>query len=491
VTILDWIVVVAYMVGMLAIGGFYARRSTTSEDYLLGGRRIGAISVGLSLFASLLSTLSYLAKPGEVIEHGPMIAAQLLGYPLVYFIVGYGLIPFFMKQPMTSAYEILETRFGLATRLLGSTIFLAIRLAWMGIVIFVTTDKILVPLAKLPPTATPYVCALMGFATVSYTSLGGLRAVVVSDVLQTLILLGGATTTLVVVTLRMGGVAAWWPTEWPEHWDTFQIGIDMEARVTVLAAAIAGLIWWICTAGSDQMAVQRYLATRNPRAARSALRMSLIASTMSFVLLGFVGVALMGYFKMHTDLLPAGASIDSNSDGLFPHFIVLGLPPGVTGLVIAGLLAAAMSSLSSGISSACSVIAVDFFDRLGPTLVNEAQHVRRTKLISWTVGTLAVLLSAAVGFIEGNLLEVSFKAANLLTAPLFMLFFMAFFIPWATWLGAFAAVAASTLAAVWVAYFNLLDLSFIWILPVSFVVGILVGPLVSLIPMPAANSRDY
>jgi len=111
-TPLDWIVIALYALGMLAVGWYYARRTSTTDDYLLGGRTMSPWKVGLSLFATLLSTLTYLALPGEMIKYGPMVLSQLVSMPFVALVVGWLLIPFIMRQRVTSAYEILESRFG-------------------------------------------------------------------------------------------------------------------------------------------------------------------------------------------------------------------------------------------------------------------------------------------------------------------------------------------------------------------------------------------
>lgn len=230
-TAYDWTVIVAYGVGLLAVGWYYARRTRTTEDYLLGGRSMRAGSVGLSLFATLLSTITYLAIPGEMIKHGPVILWSIAAIPIAYVVVGYLLIPPFMKLKVTSAYEILEVRLGVRIRLLGSVIFLMTRLLWMALIIYLTSDKIVVPIFgwseniiiplfgestwELSPTTC--VAVIIGLVTVVYTSMGGLRAVVFTDVVQSFILLGGAILAITVITVKMGGFS-WWPTEWATNW---------------------------------------------------------------------------------------------------------------------------------------------------------------------------------------------------------------------------------------------------------------------------------
>lgn len=144
--ILDWIVIIAYALGMLAIGKFYGRQNKTTEDYMLGDRRMSPFAVGLSLFATLTSALSYLAVPGEMIKHGPMQMTQFISFPLIGIVVGWGMIPFIMRENVTSAYELLEKRFGVSVRLVGASMFLLMRFAWMATILFATSDKVLAPM---------------------------------------------------------------------------------------------------------------------------------------------------------------------------------------------------------------------------------------------------------------------------------------------------------------------------------------------------------
>ena len=485
---LDWLVIAVYAVGMLAVGWYYSRRTVTTEDYLLGGRKMRPLSVGLSLFATLLSTISYLAWPSETISDGPLfMMGAIASYPFIYVVTGWFLIPFIMKLKVTSAYEILESRLGPAVRVLGSFLFLALRLAWMAVIIFATSDKVLVTLMGWPSSATPYVCIVLGAITVIYTSMGGLRAVVFTDVVQTLILFGGAILTLVLVTVYMGGVSAWWPTEWLAHWPKPVWGYQPGVRITFFGGFLATFTWYICTSGSDQMAIQRYLATRDVKAARFVLGTSLVASTLVTVIMISVGLAIHAYFLVNPHLLPDGQTMLSDADEVFPRFIAIGMPVGVSGLVVAGLLAAAMSSLSSGINSSCSVITVDFIDRFRRRRTSETDHVRLAKYVSVVVGVVVVALSSGVGMVQGNLLEVAFKVVNLLTAPLFGLFFMAMFVRWATGpgtlVGAFFGLVVVVTISFWKDFTGNVGIGFLWAMPLSLLVQVVVGMLVSLVPI--------
>jgi SSS family solute:Na+ symporter len=486
-SVLDWTVIGLYAMGMLAVGWYYSRRTATTEDYLLGGRNMKPLNVGLSLFATLLSTISYLAYPGEMIRYGPMILAMIVAYPFVVFVVGWLMIPIFMKLQVTSAYQILEMRLGLGVRLLGSVFFLSLRLLWMAVIIYATTDKVLVPLLGLDSSATPWLCAVLGLITVTYTSMGGLRAVVLTDVVQTVILLGGAILTVVLITVYLGGVGNWWPAEWASHWPEPR-AYDPNQRITFFGIVLATFTWWVCTSGSDQMAIQRYLATRDVKAARNVLITTLGANTLVNLLLTLVGLSLLAYFRMNPHLIPDGQTILSDADQLFPQFIAVALPAGLSGLVVAGLLAAAMSSLSSGVNSSCSVITVDFIDRFRRSKENELDHVRLAKYVSVFVGVAVVLLSAYVGVVQGNLLEVAYKLVNLITAPLFGLFFMALFVRWAKGWATIGGALCGLTVVITISFWRELTgstegISFVWAMPLGLLAQVGVGSLLSLLPV--------
>jgi len=481
---LDWIVIGIYALGMLSIGWYYSRRTKTREQYLLGDRQMKPMMVGLSLFAALISTISYLAMPGEVIKYGPVILAQILSYPLITWVVGWFMIPYFTHLKVTSAYEILDLRLGPSARTVGSSLFLLLRLFWMAVIIYATTAVVMIPLLGWEPWTAPIMGAGMALLAIAYTTMGGLRAAVLTDVIQTGILIGAAIATLVIITINLGGVGAWWPSQWPVYWPPVK-QFDFSERLTVFGVILSTFIWYICTSASDQIAVQRYLSTRNAKAARSMFIISMWANTLVTLVLGAVGLGLLAYFMEFPHLLPDGQTVLGDSDTLFARYIVIGLPAGFSGLVVAGLLACAMSSLAAGVSSTCSVITVDFIDRFRhQDAKKEAGHVSQLRHISMLVGVSVILLSMLVYLVPGNLMEVCFKVVNLLTAPLGGLFFLALYVPWARGFGSLVGVACGVAAAVGVSYWpEQLGISWIWAMPASLAVEVGVGALVSLVPI--------
>jgi solute:Na+ symporter, SSS family len=492
---LDWLVLAAFGIVTVGMGVYYSRQNKNAEDYLLGGRRMSPVMLGLSLFATLVSTLSYLAIPGEMISHGPMMILQVAAHPFVFIIVGYGLIPLLMRQPVTSAYELLEKRLGMSIRLAGASVFLLLRFGWMATILYATSTKVLVPLLDLKSEWAPWaLCIALGFIAASYSSWGGIKAVVTTDALQSITMLAGAVATLVVVTWRMGGVAAWWPSDWPSHWQEPSWGFDPVPRVSFGMLVISTVLWYVCTNGSDQMSIQRFLSTRDAAAARKTLAVSQVTDIIVSILLALTGIAILSFYKMYPPELKAGETLHSIGDQLFPNFILNEMPSGLAGLVMAAILSAALSSLSSGLNSSCAVIEKDFI----PPNIDEsnkgAAAVSRLQWMTWGVAVLVIALSLLNLLIEGNLLERCFKVVNLLTAPLFVLFFLALFVRRSNEFGAWIGLICSIATAISIAYAEDLGLdigiSFVWMTPCSLLVGVTTGTLASIMSSPWGNEQS-
>jgi len=297
-----------------------------------------------------------------------------------------------------------------------------------------------------------------------------------------------------VITRYFGVVSAWWPDGWYEHWPEPVWGLDTSARISFGGMFISGFTWYVCTSGSDQMAIQRYLATRDAKAARTVLLVSLITDIVIASVLVLLGLALLAYFLNNPQLVPEGQSLFEDADKMFPRFVMTALPSGITGLVVAGLLAAAMSSLSSGVNSSCSVITVDLIGRIRRRPLSDAAHIQMARWIAVAVGAAVVGLSLYGSLVPGNIVELCYRVVNLFVAPLFLLFFMAMFVPWATPFGAWVGTLTGMAVALVVGFSEEIfpgsgGISFLWIMPDSFLAGTLAGLLASLLPIgPPAKS---
>jgi SSS family solute:Na+ symporter len=508
----DWVLIAIYAASTIGLGLYFSRRQVTTQEYFVGSGAMNPVLIGISLFATLLSTISYLSMPGECAGKGPAVLSGLFALPLVYFVVSRWLLPAYMRQRVTSAYELLEERLGISVRLLGASLFLVLRLVWMMLLVYLAAKAMIVMLG-VDERWIPWIVLGTGIVSVAYTSLGGLRAVVVTDCLQTVLLLGGALLVLATVTYDFGGFG-WFPTEWQPTWDVQPLfSLDPKTRVTVLGSIVSVSMWYIATYGGDQTSVQRFMATKDITAARRALRTNLTVGVIVQLTLYLVGFALLGYFMLHRDQLPGDGDLRANADSLFPRYISYHLPVGVSGLVVSAMFAAAMSSIDSGVNSITAVVMTDFVGRSRWSPKTPKGHLRCAQLLALVIGGAVVLGSSQMKYVEGNFSAITNKVANSLTTPIFALFFFAMFVrratPLGVWVGAICGVVVAvsfafsgplvyllhTQFGVDPAVFNVElitktnagetwtsaedPISFQWIGPAAFTVNVLIGTLVS------------
>lgn len=480
---IDWAIVVIYMAAILGLGAWVGRRQSSSSEYFTAATtHIHPFLVGISLYASLLSTISYLGKPGEMVSHGPVaLIGQIVSVPLAYCIVSWWILPAFMRQRVTSAYELLETRLGATGRLLGAILFVKLRLVWMGLMVYVSSTAIAV-IIGVDLKWVPVVSLVIGIVPLIYTSMGGLRAVVLANVAQFSLLFMGAIVTIVLITIRCGGFS-WWPSTWAPNWDVQPVfSLDPQVRVTVVGAIISVAIWRICTAGGDQMAIQHYMATKDLQATRRSYLVTSVATVGVTAVLAVLGLALLGYFSRFPELLGPGMDLQKNADSVFPYFVANLLPTGIAGLVVAAIFAAA-SGMDTGVNAVTAVVMRDGFDRFGWGPRSEQEKVRVAKYISFGIGLAVVGASLLVKHVPGNFLEMTSKLSSLESTTIFGLFFLALFVPCATPLGAVMGALYGLTVASLIAFWDVITgrppISFLYIGIVGVVFNLGVGYLVS------------
>lgn len=496
---LHWVdlgIIAVYALGMISLGWYYRKRQKSLNEYFVGNRTMNPGLIGVSMFVTLFSTISFLATPGEVYGKGPFILTSSLSIPFYYLIVGYLIVPAYMRFRLISAYELLEQKRGLSVRLLGAVLFIMLRLTWMSLLIHLSAQAMLLMLG-LEQDQLPYVALVIGAVAIIYASFGGLRAVVITDFLQFCLLCGGALLVVITVTIRLGGFG-WFPTEWSAGWDTQPLfSLDPNVRLTVFGSILGGTLWWVCTAGGDQTAVQRFMSVRDVQSARRSFLLNSFAGILVNVILALVAFSLLGYFEARPEFLPPGIG----ADRIFPHYIVHHLPIGISGLVVSGLFAAAMSSVDSGVNSLTAVVVTDFVGRFRRRALSEISRVRLSQALALAIGMIVVLGSSfLVGNVPGNFLEIAQRTLHLYVGAIFLLFFLSLFVPFSTVPGVIAGSLSALFSAATVAYWGslnqmiqvlgwvplsertgIVDFSFQWILPVSLSIGLATGCLVSLI----------
>lgn len=449
---LDYVVVLVYLSIMLLIGAMLARRQSSLEEFSVGGRQMPWWAVGMSMIATMMSTISYLGTPGEMIKHGAAQATALLGHPLAWLIVTFLWIPFFMRLRLTSAYEYLDRRFGPGTRNLAVILYVYMRFVWMGLIVATASRAIAVMTEASAPAAIASITGGMidltgeqwfytiliatGIVSTLYTTMGGIQAVIWTDVMQFIVLFGGAVMTLAIVAFRTETSPVVWIREATSQAHEFPplASWNIADRNTVLWAVISGVMWNACTHCSDQVALQRYFTTKSVGSARRVAAVNYLLDATMLGLLSLVGMALLTYYIRMPEALPAGVTdprAAGFSDRMFPHFIAYGLPVGVSGLALAGVFAVAQSSLDSGINSTATVLVVDVLRWARRDGMTGEQEIRAIRTLTVLIGIGVTLTGLAVTLLppEYNILDLTLRAQNVVLGPLGGIFMAGILMP--------------------------------------------------------------
>jgi solute:Na+ symporter, SSS family len=505
----DYAVILAYLAGMLLLGVYLARRKQNDEEYFLGGRRMPWFAVGVSVIASLLSSLTYLSEPGEVWNSGlTHVAGKMLAIPVEVAVVWIFCVPFMMRFRFTSAYEYLEHRFNLATRRLGAALFVAMVVLWMGFVVLASSRA----LAELSNTPLWTVIAAVGVVATIYTTLGGLRAVIWTDVVQVALLVGGGLFAIGYVAYATGTFLPEWLDATRAHLAANQqaeripwFSLDPTMRVTVVTVALNMAVWHVCTHTANQMTVQRYYSTRDVRAARrSFLTGSLLGVGLNLMLM-VVGMAMV-YYYFGQGLSPDGGldPLDRQQrDLIFPAFAVARLAPGIGGAILAALLAAAMSSIDSGINSIATVVSREVHRREDAAAVRS--HVLEARLVTLAAGLFITVAAYQLSYLpsEWGIVDAMPRTFNAITGPLGGLFLVGMFLPFVRGGAAFAATLTGMTVSIALGYWKQIGeqmvawgwletvpraISFTLVMPTSVLVVFLAAAAFSLADLSAARN---
>ncbi len=419
---LNTAMLVVYLAALVGMGVYFSRREKTTSDFFIGGHRIPWWAAGLSIFATQLSSISFMAVPAKVFATDWTYFVGYVCIVLVQPIVIAWYLPFFRRLDITSAYEYLERRFNLAARMLGSASFILFQLGRMTIVLFLPA------LALSAVTGISiHLCILaMGVLATVYTVLGGIEAVIWTDVLQVFVLVGGAIASLAIIAFKVdGGI--------PQI-----ISMGMEAEKFTVARFswdyTAPVLWVIFVGGmfqnmvsysADQAVIQRYLTTRDEKTAARAIWTNGVMILPSALIFFTVGSALYAFYKTH----PAFLDPTLKTDQIFPLFIAQQLPDGIVGLVIAGLFAASMSTVDSSLNSISTVIVTDFIRRFRGTGISEGTFLLIARAITVILGVTATSVALWMAANENimSLWDVYLAVLGLIMGSLTGLFMLGIF----------------------------------------------------------------
>lgn len=487
---LDYVVVVLYLLVTIGIVVWASRRQHDTEDFFLGGRRLPWLAVGLSIMATLLSSITYLGLTGEVVKNGIMgFVIQLAIIPSSMLIVPL-FIPFFMRLKFTSAYEYLEHRFDYRARLLGSALFLLLRIGWVSLVMYTGS----LALAEMAGWNLYYTIVILGIAATLYTCFGGLKAVVWTDVLQALMLFGGAAAIVLYVWYDTGaGPTAWWTAAGEHsahHTHPPLFSFDPRVRMTIVTALISGFFWQVCTHCSDQVVLQRYASTPSLSAARNSYFVNIFAALAIASLLGLSGLALLYFYLQYPERLPTGMTATSAGDKLMPYFYAYQLPVGFGGLILANFLCDAMQTLVSGVNSVTAVASQDVLEHRRKAPASDRQRLLTARALTLVLGVATTGIALGVANLAQssgkNIFDLLPRTFNMFLGPLGALFIVGMFVPRVTGRAVTPAVLMALLISVSWSYCKELfgtsyELSISWAVPVPCCAGILLAFLFSLV----------
>ncbi|HEU4389761.1 MAG TPA: sodium:solute symporter, partial [Blastocatellia bacterium] len=467
-------------------GWYFGRRQKNIRDYFLADRGVPWWALSASIVATETSVVTFISVPGLAFAAGGnMKFLQLaLGYQLGRLIIVLLFIPLYFKGELFTVYQVLDQRFGPAVKRAAASLFIVTRSLSDGVRIYATA-LVLVPLLGWsassalragPLTIGPDQVSILiiGIVMLAFTYLGGISAVIWVEVIQLAIYIFGA---LACATVLLQGI----PGGWSEvvstghelnKFQVFDFTFNLTRDYTFWSGVIGGAFLTTSTHGTDQFLVQRYLCAKNSRQASTALLTSGIVVFAQFVMFLLIGVMLFVFYQ-HSPNLPA--EVAARGDRVFPYFIASELPVGVTGLVVAAILAAAMSS---SLNALASTTLTDFYRPLMKRERSEAHYLKLSRLLTAIWGAVQIVVALSSVAMERRVVDVVLAIASFTNGPILGLFFLGTLTKRAGSVSALAGViaGAGTVTAVWIAT----SVSWQWYVLIGSGVTVLVGVVVSL-----------
>lgn len=479
--LLDWLIIGVYMFGMLAVGFYFYRgaKNGSSSEFFLGGRAIPAWAAGISMFAGSISSISYLAIPAKAYETNWQYIMSKMSTIVGLIFVAIMIVPLFRRLNLVSVFNYLETRFHPSIRLLSSALWMLMQIGGrMGIVLFLPAMAI----GTITDTNIVACILIVGIFTIIYTALGGMKAVVWTDVFQVMVLTGGACFAIGFIIYQLGLMPIVETARAFEKTDMVNLSFDV-TQPTLWGFVILVLFDVVLTFPKDQVLMQRVLATPSEKAASRSVWVFAVVLLPSAFMFYIIGTVLFAYYRAN----PAQLNPMLPIDAVFPAFIGTELPVGVTGLIIAGLFAAAMGTLSGIINSVATLLSVDFYGKFrNPT---QQQTVRFAEWMSVIVGLIGIGIAIILSRMDiHSLLDLTIELFGLLGGSCAGAYTLGMFTRRANWQGVAVGIVAASLLTLVVWIFGLIHPY--WYLALAIMASIVIGYLASLFFPPPAHSLE-
>ncbi|KAL4717724.1 hypothetical protein ACJJTC_000873 [Scirpophaga incertulas] len=446
---LDYLVFGAMLLFSALIGVYFAffarRKQNTTAEYLMGGKTMGMFPISMSLIASYVSGISLLGLPAEMYTYGTQLWTIVLSEWVVSLTISVVYLPVFYNLQITSTYEYLRLRFSQKVRLLGSIIFIIQMMLYIPIVIYVPALAFSQVTGINIHLITPIVCIVCIF----YTTLGGLKAVVWTDTLQTVLMYFGVVFVLAYGTWRLGGVENVFAINGKgERLEFFGMDPDPTIRHTFWSTVFGNYFGWLASCSVNQAMVQRCLALSSLKRARVTIFIMAAGIIIIVSLCCYTGLVIYATFA-ECDPLSTGAI--RKSDQLLPYFVmtITGAIPALPGIFMSGVFSAALSSMSTGLNSMCGVIFEDLIRPAYNKPISEKSASFIMKMIVVVIGATCVALVFLVEHM-GALIQAGKSLSGITAGSLLGLFSMGLFLPWVNATGALAGGVTSTLLVGWI-----------------------------------------
>ncbi len=477
---LNYIILGIYLIAMVAIGILFAGKQKTTEDFFLAGRKMPWLAVAMSMYASLTSAITFIALPATAYAENISFLIVSLVSPLLAPVLILLFYPFYLRLRVTTSYEYINYRFGRSARFAVSALFILARIGWLGTVIYAPA----LAMSVVSGIPLSFCILAIGLLATIYTTLGGLAAVIWTDVVQFVIMIGGAIWLVVTFfqNIPNGGAGILKLAADTGRLHVFDWSFSLET-MGVAIVAISYFFQMMQDYGTDQTTVQRMLAVPSMRGVSKALVFNAIVDFVIIAVLLFIGLGLFAYHQSFPDLLPAGLPRDQ----ILPYYIIHALPNGVSGLLITALFAAAMSSMDSGINCISTVIIHDFVKPLRTVPGDDQRDLKLARILTFALGALATGAAFYVSSFA-HLLKAYTSIISLFNAPILAIFLLGMLTQrarFAPWLLASALAIATNL---WVQYRT--DVHWIYYFPLSLGIALLAGYIFSaLTPGPRAQAH--
>lgn len=421
--IADIVVLVIYLLGVVGLGVWFFRKSRNPEGYMAASRSMPGWVVGLSIFGTYVSSISFLALPGKAFSSDWNALAFSFSLPLAAWVATNWFVPYYRKGDSVSAYQHLEKRFGVWARTYAATCYLLTQVARMGSVMYLLA----LPLHQLLGWNVPALIIVTGGLTTLYTLLGGIEGVIWTDALQSIVLAVGAVACAIILPLSMpDGASQMLEIATSHHkFSLGSMGISL-SQPTFWIVLIYGMFINLQNFGIDQSYVQRYIAAKSDRDARKSVWIGALVYVPISIIFLWIGTALFAYYNAQPDLLSESLQAqiaDGKGDGVFPYFIVDGLPTGISGLLVAAIFAAAMSTLSTSLNGAATLTLTDYYRRFIRPEAGERESM--TVLYISTIAWGVIGTTTAIAMIEvQSILDAWWQLAGVFSGGMLGLFLL-------------------------------------------------------------------